>query len=126
MDTSTLTIIGAFITVMVGAYVAFKKSNTDSRATTITGEIGLADGWQKYAKKLEDRITALEQGVIEREKVYIQAIKEKDQRIDELEQRIDDLETEVDKYRNLSTKVVEAKDNIKETVENSLGEISKQ
>ncbi len=105
-DSTFLIAAGSLITVLVGAYVTITKSKVESRVSTVSGEIALSESYRKYSQELEvrlsrqeERIKALEEGVVERQKVYELAIIAKDNEIKELRERIEDLEVELAEYK---------------------------
>lgn len=60
MDSSFLNILGAFITAASLAYVIIKKSNSETKASTVAGEFAMSDRLEKYINKLEERIEKME------------------------------------------------------------------
>ena len=60
MESSTLIAIGSLITVIGGAYVTIKRSNSDVKTATITGEFALSDRLENYIVKLETRLADMD------------------------------------------------------------------
>ena len=60
MDKDSIIVLGSLITILSGVYFTNKKSKVENKAVTITGEVALSDGWEKYATKLEQRLSAVE------------------------------------------------------------------
>lgn len=98
--------IGSLVTYfMTKSKIASEVKKIDAETVTT-----LADGWQKYAQKLEERIDEMEQKyedrihdleilMNEREVIYNQTIADKDNRIVELEGRVSALEAELIRYK---------------------------
>lgn len=99
----------------VGLYFTNRANNAQSYAT----------GWQGYAKKLEERITALERDLQQRSLVHANELLYKNKRIKDLEGRVDYLEGELIKYQELTSKVDIAKEHIHEVVESSIEDAKK-
>lgn len=105
----TAILASPLLAAVVSNFFAKKKTNAESHLLNITGEVSLSDGWQKYAKKLEEiieaqdkkitsmdvRIKSIEDSAIERQETHRKEIAEKNKRIATLESRVDDLEKEL-------------------------------
>lgn len=115
--------LGSLITVIGGVFVTLRKSNSDNKASTITGEAANFDYWKNRTKSVEDRLSALEQGVEDREKLHRAEIAEKNKRITILEERVDYLEAELSRQLQLNNKVDDAKAVLHENVESQLEEL---
>jgi len=94
----------------VGVYLKNKAGNT----------VTYADGWERYAGRLEIRVAALEKQFEEQESRHDAEIKAKNTRITELEARVATLEHELSKQLQLNDKVDEVKGVLHETVEQGL------
>jgi len=113
-------ILAGFLSVGgIGAYFSYKskKPINEAEAKKVNAEVAVtfADGWQKYAQKLEDRLAEMDRKVdalsLEMNKQaqeYREIIQKKDVEIKDLqnqnhnlELRIEDLESELVKYKKL-------------------------
>lgn len=129
-------IIGGFLGVGgIGAYYSYRstKPKTEAEAKKVDADVVVtfAEGWQKYAEKLEKRlddtekgITALKAAMENQATEYKRIIAEKDTEIKDLqdhnrslENRIDDLENELTKYKQIDTKVNTVRGMLHEGVE---------
>lgn len=113
-------VVAGFLSVGgIGAYFSYKSKRpvNEAEAKKVSAEVAVtfADGWQKYAQKLEDRLADMDKKVdmlqLEMNKQaqeYREVIQKKDIEIKDLqnqnhnlELRIEDLESELVKYKKL-------------------------
>ncbi len=102
-------------------YYKSTKPKSVAEAQKLNAEVVVtfADGWQKYAEKIEARMTDME-------KRYEKTIQIKDAEIMELKRRVKDLENQIDKYRIKEGKIDEVKQNLHISVENELDTIKQK
>lgn len=150
MDSSLLIAAGSLITVVGGVVVTLRKSSSDNKASTITGEVALSDYWEKRTAKIEDRYTILEEKFEEMRTSfenlsldYIEVKKELENlrventrltsenharlgRITTLEAQVVELQSQLASYVHIDMKKVDAvKAELHHNVEDNLEELKK-
>lgn len=148
MNTNTIIIITSLVSALGLAYTGFKKTNSDSKSTSITGEITLSNGWKEYAQKLETRLDLMESKFDELhasfEKLSTSYLKLQQEmevmrgdntrltednvakigRITVLEKQVIDLQNQLDNYSHIDIdKVNEAKASLHDDVEINLNNL---
>lgn len=112
-----------------GAYFIYKgnkpKNSAEAQKLSADVIVTFADGWQKYAEKLETRMDEMEKNFDLKEKTYTQALLSKDEKIKELEGRINVLEAELELREGIKQKAEEAREILHHSVDDSINEIKK-
>ena len=129
MESSFIYILSAFITAASLAYVSIKKSNSETKASTIAGEFAISDRLEAYINKLEERITKMETEIeavrMENRRLTLDN-EAKTSRIGILETQVIDLQKQLDNYKHIDTaKVDDAKATLHQQVEENLEDIKK-
>lgn len=114
------------------------KPKTEAEAKRINADVivTFADGWEKYAKTMENRmsemeiryekrISDLEKLIEDKDKAHAKVVLEKDRRIDELEDRVNYLEEELERYQRAESKVEIVKENLHQSVDENLDQMKK-
>lgn len=135
-------VLGGFLGVGgIGAYFAYRsaKPKSEAEANKVNAEVVVtfADGWEKYAKKLEERLDIAEKAIAEnsraldeQDKKYREIIAKKDAEIKDLqdrnvvlEERVATLEAENHKYKTADGKVEDARTTLHQSVDSAVDEL---
>jgi len=106
-------------------YYRTNRPKTDAEARQIRANVEntFADGWERYASKLEARQDYLEKKLDDQEATCNKILATKDEEIRSLKRRVFDLETKVAKYEDKAGKVDEVKVVIHEAVEENVNKL---
>lgn len=110
MEPTYLIAAGSLITVIVGAVIAYRNSNSDNKAKSITGEVVLSDYWQKRSGTVEDRLTEIEKDRDGLENRIREITKSHEKEVEELKARISLLEQGVIDREVVHSKAIKEKD----------------
>lgn len=135
MTVEVLKILGSVFLGILGAggigggYFAYKsnkpKNDAESKKLEADVVVTFADGWKKYADKLEERMSELEQSIETKDKAHAKVVIEKDLRIDKLEKRVRELELELERYREMKGKVEIAQTDLHHSVDSTFDDLKK-
>lgn len=134
-------VLGGFLAVGgIGSYYGYKslKAKRSAEAQKINAEVVVtfADGWQKYAEKLEKRmeemegryekrIVDLERLIEDKDKAHAKVVIDKDKRIDELEARVNELENQLAHYQGKDAQIDTVRDTLHHSVDENMETLKK-
>ena len=134
-DTFTKVILPVTLAFVSGgglvAYFKYKKEKPQANADVI---VTFANGWEKYAQKLENRLDLSDKRISELTEFYEKKLQlltdtyerrvaEKDKRINQLEERVEVLEKELHRYQVVEGKTEIARDELHQSVDKSINQI---
>ena len=113
------------------AYFKYRQEKPQANADVI---VTFANGWEKYASKLEARLDLSDKRISEltefyEKKIeiltltYDQKVEAKDRRIRDLENRVEILEDELHKYQTIETKTEVAREDLHASVDTSIDQL---